>query len=769
MVDKTKSCELGQGENRRHFMRQVAVGALAVPTSMAVPQIAEAFGNTDQECLELPPKNAEIFNTTCQYCMVQCGYKVHVWERGTGEKPSKQPYTGVLSGDWYSPSFIVPAEKGGKNVYIAVIPDKDCVVNKGDFSVRGGTNAQTLFSKNHVSANRRLTHPLIRKGGKGSPLEKVSWEDAIDFTAKKLIALKTSYGPDALALIRGDWLYEMPTYAMQKLWSSGIGSSSVTGNGYFWDDESAGFSAVLGTGDRSFTEDDFDQTKLLLTAGTNVQANGSVWYYRFFANNQSGKHIDVDPRRTLQGQLAEERGGLHLQIKPGTDGILFGAIIKEVLRRDAYDKDFVQAHVTGLDIVREVVQASKFDLPAASKTTWIPVNQIKRAVDLLIEHKGHSMLLSEKGIQHQMGSFEGQNAIAVLGVMLGNVGKPGAATSRAGGHPSGMLVSPPDPASRDHNKNLYHALNEGKIKAIWAFGCNMLKQMPALTQYGPKMGRTFVVVQDRVHTEMDDVADVIFPAATWGETELLQSSVTRRLRINQQFMEPPGEAKPDWWISAQVGKAMGYKGFDWKTAQDVWNELRAQNAGISEITWEMIAKAGTDGIRYPYKNGLAPERLFDETFTKINGKQFPTKDGKAHFEKFVALKKFDPRKYEWAEVNANFPLMAIDFRLNELWNTGYTYWDKPTVNARTPDAFVMIHPDDAKARGISDEEWVELKSPYGSCKGKARVTTDIAKGIVAIPALFPKKGQEFNYATRPNVSPVTGNFDTMVAAEIVKA
>lgn len=110
--------------------------------------------------------------------------------------------------------------------------------------------------------------------------------------------------------------------------------------------------------------------------------------------------------------------------------------------------------------------------------------------------------------------------------------------------------------------------------------------------------------------------------------------------------------------------------------------------------------------------------------------------------------------------------MAIDFRLNELWNTGYTYWDKPKVSQRTPDAFLMIHPDDATSRKIKDGAWVTLKSPYGKCQAKARVTTDVKRGIVGIPALFPKPGQEFNYATSSAVSPVNGDFVTMVACQV---
>ncbi|WP_089172995.1 molybdopterin-dependent oxidoreductase [Bosea sp. AS-1] len=721
-------------------------------------------------CLELPPENAEVFNATCQYCMVQCGYKVHVWEQGTGIKPEGS-YTGALSGEWYSPSFVIPAEKNGKQVFIAAIPDKDCVVNAGDYSIRGGTNAETLFSKNLPTAHRRLLHPMIRKGGKGSPLTQVSWDEAIDFVVTNLGRIRDEHGPDALSLVWGDWLYNLHTYAMLKLWFTGIGSSTHAGNGWFYDEESAGISAAFGTGTRSFTEEDFELTKLLVTVGTNIEANGSVWYLRFYQNNMSGgsaKHIEIDPRRTYQARLAEEHGGLHLQVRPGSDAILLGAIIREIINRGGYDKEFVAEYVNGFDGLRETVADAKFELAAAARETWVPADKIQRAVDMLIEARGKTMMLNEKGIMHQMAAFEAQHALAALGAILGNVGKPGACTSRAGGHPGGSLVWPPEPPSRKDNNYMYKRLAAGGIKATWAFGCNIAKQLPSLTKYLPMIKETFVIVQDRAHTDMDEFADVLLPAATWGENDTLLTSVTRRLRMTQQFMNPPAEARPDWWIVSQIAKRMGYSGYDWQTPKDVWDEMRVQSGDVKDITWEMLLKAGTNGVRFPYINGKAPERFFSDEYAQLTGKRFPTSDGKVHLEKTVVLKDFRVGQYEWQEISGDYPLMAIDFRLNELWNTGYTYWEKPTVSARTPDAYIQIHPEDAKARGIAEGEMVEIRSPYGKCRGVARVTEDIIKGVVGIPALFPKAGQEFNFATRPHVSPVNGDFDTMVACDVAK-
>ena len=755
--------------DRRKFLKSSLVGSGVLP--LLTWEEAKAFSldaEKSLEALELPPDDAQVFNLTCQYCMVQCGYKAYVWEPGKGKKLAGT-YTTPLSGEWVHPSFVNRVRKDGREMMVAIVPDRECVINQGDYSVRGGGSATTLYTpRSPEIAAKRLAYPLVRLKGKDSPLTRVSWDEAAAFIAERFAKLKEQHGPDALGLVFGDWLWTLPTYAILKFWFKGLGSSSYAGNGWFFDEESAGISAAFGTGTRSFTVEDFETTKLLVTAGTNLQANGSIWWHRFYLKNLApgnAKHIDIDPRRTLQAQMAEKHGGLHLQIRPGTDPILAGALIRLVLERDAYDKEFVKKHVTGFDRVVETVRDPKFSLESAVKTTGIPREKILKALELLLENKGQTMLLHEKGLIHQMAAFEAQHAYAVLGILLGNVGKPGACVSRSGGHPKGTFAWPEEPPSRAENLNIYEGLEKGKVKALWAYGSNIFKQLPTLSRFRPLMDKTFLVVSDRIHTEMDAAADVILPAATWGEADLILASEDRRVRIIQKFMDPPGEARPDWEHVVLVAEKMGIPGFSWKSPREVWDEIRAQNDWIKEMDWDSLLKAGTNGLRYPMVNGKSPERLYSDEMEALLGRRFFTKDNKVHVEKFAVLKDFDPRRYEWGEVNARYPLMAIDFRLNELWNTGYTYWDNPGAFERTPDAYLLINPLDARARGIKNGQWVVLESPYGKCKAVARVTDEVRPGVVAMPALFPKPDQEFNYATRP--TPTTdGSVDTMVACEV---
>lgn len=140
-------------------------------------------------------------------------------------------------------------------------------------------------------------------------------------------------------------------------------------------------------------------------------------------------------------------------------------MIREIIARDAYDKDFVARWVVGFDVLRETVQGDKFTLPQAARITAVPEDKIHRAVELLIEARGRTMLLKEKGVMHQLAAFEAQHAMAALGAILGNVGKPGACTSRAGGHPGGSLVWPAEPPSHAQNNYPYKRLDDGGVKA----------------------------------------------------------------------------------------------------------------------------------------------------------------------------------------------------------------------------------------------------------------------------------------------------------------
>jgi len=454
-----------------------------------VPGFAAAKfpGAKATEFVELPPEYAEVYDTACRYCHVMCGYKVYIWQKGKGLKPEKARFYPVekMRGDWPNPVFTVEAKKNGKDVMIMVLPDHKDIASKSNYSVRGAFNAQSLYSEK-LPTRIRLKKPMIRRNGKGSPLVEVSWDKAIGFCADKFNEIIEKHGHDSVGAVYGDWGYLQNTYVFLKWLFAGIKSSTLAGNGYlFWGDESWGLADVVGSGTRSFTVEDFDKTRLIFCAGKNLKDTGSSWYYRALTsgglNNGDMKLILVDPRRIQMAEDAERSGGLFLQIKPGTDAILGASLMHVIVKNDWYDRDFVKKYTTGFNTLKKTVLRRKFAPENAEKITGIPADRIRAAARMLSRYKGQTMVLFEKGIMHQVIGYEHEVAYSALGIILGNAGKPGACTSRAGGHPRGTWADPPVPNKASSMRSICEKIDRGEVKALWAFITNMYIQLPNLS------------------------------------------------------------------------------------------------------------------------------------------------------------------------------------------------------------------------------------------------------------------------------------------------
>ena len=776
--------------SRRDLLKISAAGAAGVcvlsngAAALAAGRFPEARAT---EFVELPPKNAEKYFTSCRYCHVQCGYKVYIWPKGTGRKPGRERFYPVekMRGDWPNTVFTIEAVKNGRPVNIMVVPDQNDIASKSNYSVRGAFNAQSLYSEK-LPTRIRLKKPMIRKNGKGSPLVDVSWDEAIAFCADKFQEVIDRYGPDAVGVVYGDWGYLQNSNAILTWLFKGIKSSTLAGNGYlFWGDESAGLADIVGSGTRSFTVEDFDTTKLLFLAGKNLKDTGSSWYYRALTsgglNNGDMKLIFVDPRRVQMADDAERSGGLFLQIKPGTDAILGASLMHEIVKNDMYDKSFVRRYTTGFSTLRKTVLNRRFAPENAAGITGIPAGKIRAAAEMLARYKGRTMVLFEKGIMHQVVGYENEVAYSAMGIILGNAGRPGACTSRAGGHPRGTWAAPSVPDKASSMRSICEKIDRGEVKALWAFITNLYVQFPNQRKYRPKYDRLFLVVNEIYPTETTQHADVVFPAATWGEWNTIQASEDRRIHLQQGFMEPPGEAKPDWWIVARLARRMGLKGFDWKNEKDIYDEVRARTKGsftsdISGITWSDLEKAGTSGVQFPRVKRRSISRLYSPETEAVMGKRFATKDGKAHLAPVRVLAKLEPYNHPLREkTGSRYPLWMIMHRANENWNTGYNFYSNgrnipltPNLYERIPEQPVSINPEDAKLMGIKSGDRVVVSSGNGSFTGVARVEDVCAPGVIDVISLYPRGESTPNMVTSEKADPRLAEWDRMVPVNVTK-
>lgn len=776
--------------SRRDVLKISAAGAAGacVMTNGMPAFAAEKFPEAKaSEFAELPPKNAETYDTACRYCHVMCGYKVYIWPKGKGRKPERERFYPVekMRGDWPNSVFTIEAKKGGKDVNIMVVPDHKDVASKSNYSVRGAFNAQSLYSEK-LPTRIRLKKPMIRPNGKNSPLTEVSWDAAISFCANKLQKIIDKHGPDSVGVVYGDWGYLQNSYAIVSWLFNGVKSSSLAGNGYlFWGDESWGLADVVGSGTRSFTVEDYDKSKLLFMAGKNLKDTGSSWYYRALTsgglNNGDMKMIFVDPRRVQMADDAERSGGLFLQLNPGTDAILGASIMHELVKNDMYDKDFVAKHTTGFSTLKKTVLNKRFAPENAEKITGVPASKVRAAADLLARYKGQTMVQFEKGIMHQVVGYENEVAYSAMGVILGNAGKPGACTSRAGGHPRGTWGVPGAPNGPSSMRSICDKMDKGEVKALWGYISNLFVQMPNLQKYRSKMADTFLIASEIYPTETTQNADVVFPAASWGEWGTIQASEDRRIHLQQGFMEAPGDAKPDWWVVSQLAKKMGMTGFDWNNEREIYDEVRAKTKGsstgdISEISWDDLVKSGTSGVQFPKKNRKSISRLYSPEFEKAMGGRFATKDGKAHLAPVASLAKLDPYNHALRDkLSSKYPLWMIMHRANENWNTGYNFFNNgnnvpltPNLYERISEQPVSINPADAKALGVKTGDWVKVNSKNGSLKGVIKVEEVCQPGVIDVISLYPKGESTPNNVTNEKADPKLAEWDRMVPVNITK-
>jgi arsenite oxidase large subunit len=187
-------------------------GALSFPSFLEPGEAVAADAAARDEAMALflgrdelpvPPKGATVHTSACQYCNVGCGYKIYTWP--VGRTPRRTgPVKGALS-DWISPAMVTRAQVDGKDSYVAVVPDRDCIVNKGDHSPRGGTNALTVYTtRKHplTKPTERLLFPQVRDA-KGGPLRQVSWDEALDRVADAIKRALDTRGPSSIGLVGG--------------------------------------------------------------------------------------------------------------------------------------------------------------------------------------------------------------------------------------------------------------------------------------------------------------------------------------------------------------------------------------------------------------------------------------------------------------------------------------------------------------------------------------------------------------------------------------
>ncbi len=765
----------------------------------------------------LPPPDAQRFDTVCQFCIVGCGYKVFKWPVGRdGGPPSERnalhaDYTRPLPplADWIAPAMhTVIADRDGRRFNVVILPDKDCVVNEGLASVRGGGQAPTLFGADRPT-KARLSTPLLSKGGAHTP---VAWTEAVDLGARVIKAVRDRWGPDAIGMKffdhgGGGGGFEA-NWAVGRFFFTGIGTrtASIHNRPAYNSEVHAAGDAGVAALTNAYADAQLADTIVLV--GTNAYETQTNYFLVHMVPNlsgatlarkrevfgpeavEAGRMIIVDPRRTMTVATAEAAGGkdrvLHLQIEPGADIALLNAIGRIILEHRWHDVGFIRRSTEWQTFEAYQRSTLAVDRPLedvvgeAARLAGIPSALIYKAAEWMAAPKAdgarrRALLHYEKGLIWGLKNYENVAAIVDLALLTGNLGKPGTGCSRMGGHQEGY-VRPPYPGGRPA-LNVDEAVRRGEAKCYWVGGCNpvlttlnaaameaSLKERGALVQAALdrtegrpagervarivdalKQGGMFILAQDIYLTATARLAHLVLPAAQWGEVNLTSINGERRLRLYQRFMDPPGEAIPDWEIMARFARrlralyvednnplvANRFLDFDWKSDEDVFIHARYQFKGdgtdpiegYAGVTYDLLRRLGTNGIQTPIR---IVNRVPVGTPRVHEDNRFFTASGKA---------RFIPAPLPWpgyaakvAAQRANFPFWVNNGRTNHIWQTLYHHQHVPFYAEHNPMPYLEVHPADAAKLGLSSGDLVELTNDVGRVRAMAYVTDAVKRG-----------------------------------------
>ena len=771
-----------------------------------------------EDRVPLPPPNAEVLTTACDYCIVGCGYKVYRWPVGREGGPGASDNAfgedfpqAALGGRWPSPNQHNIVSVNGNLHHVIVIPDADTeAVNlTGDHSIRGGALAQKCYNPRTPTSDR-LKHPLLRVRG---TLQPVSWDTALDVFAEVSKHVIENHGEHAWGMKMFSYQYFENTYALTKLALRHIETPA-----FAWHDNPSVAPSVPGWEDIGFDAfaacyEDWSLADTLYIAGTDpYETKTIVWNEWIMKGIGEGmKVIFVLPRKTTGVAYAEKMGGLHLWLIPGTDTVLNMAIARVILENGWEDREWIdqytankwetdsgfgqgtrntpwqwrstwgQFETRGFEDYREWLLAQEeSQLPTASQITGVPANDIIRAAEMMAKPRADgsrpkTSIGIEKGC-YWSNNYLNTASTGSLALLCGTGNRPGQMISRFGGHQRGGIKGGRYPIEKSGEKfggrrrktlDLDRWIEADHVRFAYAVGTTWIGGMTAsqglmdtfnrLTRLNPhqitSLDKETAIAQLKrrvdsggmvvVHQEIylrkplgSVYADIILPAATWGEDDFSRANGERRIRLYSRFYDAPGEAKPDWWIAAQIGKRMGFDGFDWQDSNDVFEEAarftRGSRKDYYPLVWlarkrgrkghEVLREYGTTGIQGPirYEDGelVGTKRLHDPTMElntpegpTIHSKSmtaFNTQSGKANFIKspwWLFADFFEHVKPRDDE------LWVINGRINEIWQSGFDDVERrPYITQRWPVNFIEIHPDDARPRGIESGDTIIAES-----------------------------------------------------------
>ncbi len=651
-------------------------------------------------------------HTTCPYCGVGCGILVS------------------CEGEGYS-----------------VRGDPEHPANLGRLCSKGAALAETL------SLDDRLLYPEIDG-------RRAAWDDALDTVAQRFQQVIAEHGPDAVAFYVSGQLLTEDYYVANKLMKGYIGSGNIDTNSRLCMSSAvAGHKRAFGSDTVPGCYEDLDIADLVVLAGSNTAWAHPVVFQRLVAAKKARpgmKIVVIDPRRTATCDLAD----LHLAIKPGADAWLFNGLLNHLRKEDGIDWSYLENHVEGFGVALEEV--SGLDIAKVAAQCGLAVADVAEFYRLFTQTP-RSVTVFSQGINQSSSGVDKVNAILNVHLASGRVGLPGASPFSITGQPNAMggrevgglanqlaahmdivpeciervgrFWNAPNITHRPGLKavELFDAVRSGRIKAIWIMATNPAVSLPEADRVVAALKQCkFVVVSDTTrHTDTAQLAQVLLPAAAWGEKDGTVTNSERRISRQRRFLPLPGEAQPDWWIVNEVARRMGHaQAFAFNGPAEIFREHAAlsafENDGARDFNLAGLSRltpAGYDAlapVQWPVAaDGRGTPRLFGQ------GRFFTGH----HKARLIAR----PPRGPATPVNASQPFIFNTGRIRDQWHTMSRSGKAAKLLAHIGEPYIEMHPADLLRAALTPGGLARVRNGRGDMLARVLDSADQRPGSVFAP------------------------------------
>ncbi|MDN3922655.1 nitrate reductase [Roseateles violae] len=670
------------------------------------------------------------------------------------ETRSTCPYCGVGCG--------VIIESEGEQI-TGVRGDPAHPANFGKLCSKGSTLHLTATPL--VLQTRRLLQPMLREG-RGAQPQAIAWERANEIAAERLLAIRAQHGPDAIGFYISGQLLTEDYHAFNKLARAVIGTNNIDSNSRLCMSSAVvGYKQTLGADAPPACYEDLDHADCVFITGANPAWAHPILFRRLEAAKAARpamKIIVVDPRRTESAEFAD----LHLQILPGTDVALCQGLLHAMIWDGWVDAAYIAAHTQGFEALKALVRG--MTPREAARICGIEEKDLLQAAEWFARSPA-SLSLYCQGLNQSSSGTAKNTALINLHLATGQIGRPGAGPLSLTGQPNAMggresggmatlLPGHRDPGSAEHRDEiarlwgcdalptapgktaveLFEAAARGEIKALWIVCTNPAQSLPeqALVRRALEACE-FVVLQEAfADTATAAYADLLLPAASWGEKEGTVTNSERRISRVRAAVPPPGSARADWRIVRDIAQRLearlrpGRPGlFDIDSAEQLWLEHRAATVGrdldIGGLSYALLDMKGPQ--QWPYPAGGAPRaRLYE------NG-LFATPNGRA---RFIAK----PYQAPLDKLDARHPLSLTTGRLRDQWHGMSRSGTVARLFGHEGAPALSLHPADLPRRGLVEGDLARIRSAHGELVLTVRADAGVAPAQAYLPMHW---GSEF--------------------------